>query len=153
MIISDDVPMQEIHNESNYSVPVTSPYQTTARGEYDQSSTYSSMGTDPASLWVSPDMILDSSKQYSQGGGSFGYCPQSDFQNSTSWQTYNQCEISPTSSNSNFREEAETSEDFSQYRCMSPYSVHGSYMGYYGNEDVLYEGFDLPNSLKNPKPF
>lgn len=62
VVISDDIPMQASYIESNYSIPVTPPYQTTAMGEYKHSSTYSSFGTNPASLLVSPDMILDSSK-------------------------------------------------------------------------------------------
>jgi hypothetical protein len=64
MVITDDIPIQASHicNESNYSTPITSPYQPTTMGECDQPSTYSSMGTNPASLCVSPDMILDSSK-------------------------------------------------------------------------------------------
>lgn len=69
--IQDDIPIQasNISNGSNYSTPITSPYQTTTRttaaamGECDQ---FSSMGNNynnsTASLFVSPDMILDSSK-------------------------------------------------------------------------------------------
>lgn len=71
--IQDDIPIQasNISSGSNYSTPITSPYQTTTRttaaaaatGECDQ---FSSMGNNynnsNASLFVSPDMILDSSK-------------------------------------------------------------------------------------------
>lgn len=92
-------------------------------------------------------------QEYRQGQGLSGQYPQFEFQNSTSWQTYDPYEISPTSSNSNFREEVETSDDFSRYGCLSPYSVHGSYMGFYGNEDMMNEGFDVPNGLRTPNPF
>ncbi|CDP12993.1 unnamed protein product [Coffea canephora] len=153
VVISEEIPMQASHIESNNSTPIASPHQASVMGEYDHSSTHSSMGMDPSSNWVSPDMILDSSKEYRQGQRLSGYyCPQFEFQNSTSWQTYDPYEVSPSSSNSNFREEGETSDDFTRYGCMSPYSVHGSYMGYYGNEDMLYDSFGPPNAL-NPNPF
>ncbi|CAI9095423.1 OLC1v1031376C1 [Oldenlandia corymbosa var. corymbosa] len=163
VVISDDITIQTsyVGNESNSSTPATSPYhQSTHLGgdQYDHHSnnTYSSMGTYSNNLWVSPDMILDSSKDYSQGqGGAHGsYHPQFDFQNANSMQAFNPYEISPCSSNSNFREEVEpNSDDFSRYGCMSPYTVHGSYMGYYGNEDIMYDGFDIPKSLGDPNHF
>lgn len=93
------------------------------------------------------DFNRETMQEYPQGQGASGYHPQFGFQNSTSWQACDHYETTPSSSNSNFREEVETSNDFSRYGCMSPY------MGYYGNEDMLYEGFDLPNSVQNPKPF
>lgn len=172
--ILDDIPIQasNISNGSNYSTPITSPHQTTtttraaaAMGDCDQFSIHSSMGNyNTASLFVSPDMILDSSKvtsvlclrvkefmffffsdhslkttmqEYAQANG---FNPDKGFQNSM-WQLNDQYEISPSSSNSNLREEGELCDDFSQYGCMSPYSVYGNYLGYYGN-DMLYEGYD-----------
>lgn len=63
IVITDDNPIQAsyICNESNHSTPMTSPYQPTTMGDYDQPS----MGTNnPPSLFVSPDMILDSSKVF-----------------------------------------------------------------------------------------
>lgn len=80
-----------------------------------------------------------------------GFNPEKGFQNSM-WQLNDQYEISPSSSNSNLREEGELCDDFSQYGCMSPYSVYGSYLGYYG-DDMLYEGYDQTYSLRNPEPF
>lgn len=62
VVISDVIPMQASYVESNNSTPITSPYQTPVTGEYEHSSIYSSMGTNPSSHWVSSDMILDSSK-------------------------------------------------------------------------------------------
>lgn len=41
------------HNGSTYSSPITSPHQVTPVAETE---------TNPASFWVSPDYILDSSK-------------------------------------------------------------------------------------------
>lgn len=46
------------HNESTYSSPITSPHHVTPVAEMEQSMTE----TNPASFWVSPDYILDSSK-------------------------------------------------------------------------------------------
>jgi hypothetical protein len=90
----------------------------------------------------------ESMQDYAQAHGLYA---DYGFQNSM-WQSYGQYEISPSSSNSNLREEGEPSDDFGQYGCMSPYSIYGSYMGYYGN-DMLYEGYDQTNSLRNPQPF
>ncbi|CAK9173377.1 unnamed protein product [Ilex paraguariensis] len=96
------------------------------------------MGTNPASLLVSPDLFLDSSKEYS-GGDDF---PQYEFANSmTSWQPYDRYEISPSSSFPNFREDVELSDDLSRLGCMSPYSEQGNYMGYYGDLNLSCEGF------------
>lgn len=82
-----------------------------------------------------------------------GYIPQYEFPNAmTQWQPYNQYEISPSSSFSNFTEEVEHGDGLSRFGCMSPYS---DYMGFSGNEDIPYEGYDQyhNNSLRNPKPF
>lgn len=148
--ILDDIPIQASHISigSNYSTPITSPHQKTVMGECDQPSIHSSMGNNPSSLFVSPDMILDSSKDYAQA---HDFNPDKGFQNSM-WQFHDQYEISPSTSNSNLREEGELCDDFSRYGCMSPYSVYGSYLGYYGN-DTLYDGHDQTYSLRNPGPF
>ena len=60
--ISDNVPSQASHayNESNYSSPITSPYESTRPADFE----LSSMGTNPTDFWVSPDLILDSSKVF-----------------------------------------------------------------------------------------
>ncbi|CAL5355785.1 unnamed protein product [Camellia sinensis] len=143
VMISEDMTFQSSHlcNGSNFSSPVTSPYQTMPIVEND---TFS-MGTNRSSVWVSPDLILDSSKEYPQGQGVFGYYLQHKFPNMmTQWPPHNQYEISPSSSYSNFTEEIEVGDDLSRFGCISPYSSgHTNYMGFCGNEDNMpYEGFE-----------
>lgn len=108
------------HNGSNYSTPISSPY-IIPRTEFE---TTVSMGNNSPSIWVSPELILDSSKEYSQGLVMPSDClPQCDIQNPmTSWQPYQQG-ISPSSSYSNFTE-LEHVEDLSRIGCMSPYSAN-----------------------------
>uniref|UniRef100_A0A5B6ZTL3 NAC domain-containing protein n=1 Tax=Davidia involucrata TaxID=16924 RepID=A0A5B6ZTL3_DAVIN len=111
VIISDDTPFQTSYmcNESNYSSPMV---------ECEPAS----MVTNPTNLWVSPDLILDSSKEYPQGQGVSGYFPQYEFPNPmTPWQPYDHYEISPSSSFPNSTEEVELAEDLSRFGCMSPY--------------------------------
>uniref|UniRef100_M1BH49 Nam 11 n=1 Tax=Solanum tuberosum TaxID=4113 RepID=M1BH49_SOLTU len=57
--LSDETPTQSAYmsNDSNYSTPITSPYQTTQFGDYE-----SAIGANSANLWMSSAMILDSSK-------------------------------------------------------------------------------------------
>lgn len=149
--ISDNIPSQASHayNESNYSSPMASPYEAARPVDFE----LSSRGTNPTDFWVSPDLILDSSKDYQQGQETVSeFVPQYDFANSmSSWNPYS--EISPCSSYSNFPGEVEFADDFSRIGCMSPYSGDPNYMGFYGNEDVPYEGYDQNNSLGNPKQF
>lgn len=64
---SDDISCQTSYpnnnNESRYSSPITSPhpYEVTQVPPVEPVSVDT---TDPASVWVSPDLILDSSKVY-----------------------------------------------------------------------------------------
>ncbi|GFZ15434.1 NAC domain containing protein 71 [Actinidia rufa] len=136
VIISDDTfQTNQLCNGSNFSSPVSSPYPTMPMVENEPFS----MGTNPSSLWVSPDLILDSSREFSQGQGACGYFPGYEFPNSmTQWQPYNQYEISPGSSFSNFTQGVELGDGLSRFNSMS------SYMGFYGNEDMPlpYEGFE-----------
>lgn len=57
--LSDETPTQSTYmsNDSNYSTPITSPYQTTQLGDYE-----SAIAANSANLWMPPSMILDSSK-------------------------------------------------------------------------------------------
>ncbi|PSS11618.1 NAC domain-containing protein [Actinidia chinensis var. chinensis] len=91
VIISDDTTFQtsQLCNGSNFSSPVSSPYPTMPMVENEPFS----METNPSSLWVSPDLILDSSK----------------------------CEISPSLSFSNFTEGVEIGDGLSRFNSMSPY--------------------------------
>lgn len=60
---SGDASSQASHlnNESRYSSPITSPYNVAPMGEFNQASVET---TNPSNFWISPDMILDSSKVY-----------------------------------------------------------------------------------------
>ncbi|XAR54830.1 hypothetical protein NMG60_11030136 [Bertholletia excelsa] len=142
ILVSEDATFQTSHlsNGSSFSSTVASPYHPAPIVENE---TFYS-GPNPGSFCVSPDFILDSSKEYQHGQGSSGYFPRYEFPNSmTQWPLYNQNEISSSSSYSNFAEEVELGDDLSQFGgCMSPYSGHMNYMGFCGNEDMPYEDYD-----------
>ncbi|KAJ4951623.1 hypothetical protein NE237_028455 [Protea cynaroides] len=136
-----------LHNGSNYSSPVTSPFEITRVPEFEQESNKD----DGRGLWVSPNLILDSSKDYSQGQDVGSECfHHHEFLNSkTSWQHSDSTEISPTSSYSNFMEEVDLADDLSRISCMSPYSGPINYMSLYGDEDRTYQSFNSTDSLRN----
>ncbi|KAK4803816.1 hypothetical protein SAY86_003633 [Trapa natans] len=106
--------------------------------------------TDSGSFWVSPDLILDSSKE----------CPhvhqmapelltRSEMASPMSlWRPYEHQEISPCSSLSNFPCEVELSDDFFPFG----YS-NGTYMGLSGNEGTAYNSYDLLGSLRDSNIF
>lgn len=117
----------QLCNESRYSSPITSP------SPYNVAP-MPSMDTDPSNFWLSPDMILDSSKDYSQAQDVMsGYFPQHDLSTMTPWQSFDHSEISSSSSYSNFNGEIEFSDDLSRIGCMSPYSGQGNFMDFLWN--------------------
>ncbi|CAN4127822.1 unnamed protein product [Withania somnifera] len=144
--VSDETPTQSAYmsNDSNYSTPITSPYQTTQFGDYE-----SVIGANSANFWISSAMILDSSKEYPQGQNASSYCPQYDFPNMTPWQPSEQHEFTSNSTFPNFRGEVDLYGDLSSFGCTCPYLIHGSNMDFYGNEDITYEESSDYNSSYN----
>ncbi|KAI4327260.1 hypothetical protein L6164_019743 [Bauhinia variegata] len=144
--ISSDVSSQASHmnHESRYSSPITSPCNVPPVTVFE---------TNPANFWVSPDFILDTSKDFPQVQES-EYFPQCGLSSSsTPWQSFEHTEISPSSSYSNFNGEMEFGDDYSRISCMSPYSGQGNFMDFYGDKDVSYEGYNQINSIRYPKTF
>ncbi|XP_043696256.1 NAC domain-containing protein 71-like [Telopea speciosissima] len=135
-----------LHNGSTYSSPVTSPFEIIRVPEFGQASNK----TDAKGLWVSPNLILDSSKDYPQGqdvGSEF--FQQHEFLNSVpSWQHSDSAEISIPSSYS-IMEEVDLADDLSRMSCMSPYSGPINYMNFYGDEDRTYQSFNSTDSQRN----
>ncbi|KAK7263323.1 hypothetical protein RJT34_30911 [Clitoria ternatea] len=154
--ISCDVSSQisQPNNESRYSSPITSPYNVAPMAEFNQASTE----TNPSNIWISPDMILDSSKDYPQvqdAGSEYfqGYDLPSMM---APWQSLEHPETSSSLSYSNLNGEIEFADNLSQMDCMSvmsPYSSQGNFMDFYGNGDVPYEGYDQINAISYPEPF
>ncbi|KAJ7952662.1 NAC domain-containing protein [Quillaja saponaria] len=140
--ISGDIPSQAsyLHNESRYSSPTPSPYEVAPMAQFEPAL----MEISPADFWVSPDLILDSSKDHpQQQEAASGYFPRYNFSNTmTPWQSYEHTEISHSSSYSNFNGEIELGDDLSRIGCMSPYAGQGNYMDFFGNEDVSCEGYE-----------
>ncbi|KAL9231211.1 hypothetical protein vseg_006466 [Gypsophila vaccaria] len=144
------------NSSSNYSSPISSPRATPMA----ETATAASMGTDSSNLWLLPEMILNSSKDYSPQGHemSSAYYFQSEFENSRlPYQPYQQQDASPSTSHSIFAE-FESVDDLNQFGCMSPYSADMDYMahiGYCDNVDVFYDGYDGNNALsyQNPNSF
>ncbi|KAJ8557924.1 hypothetical protein K7X08_004690 [Anisodus acutangulus] len=149
LILSDGMPTQTTYmsSDSNYSTPINSPYQTTQIGDYE-----SEMGTDAANLWMSQNMILDPSKECPQGRSVSGNYLH-ELSNSTSWQPSDQYDFTSSSSFQNFTAEVELSGDLSGYDCASPFTVHGNYMQFYGNEDISYKGYNQNDLLGNTNLF
>ncbi|GMH09230.1 hypothetical protein Nepgr_011070 [Nepenthes gracilis] len=127
------------HNESKYSSPISSPF-VAPMNEFE----ITRMGSNPANIGVSPELILDSSKEYPQGQEDLSVClPQYKYQNLISLrQPYGQQVISPSSSYSNFMADITHVDDISRIGCMSTYLGNMDYLGCGGNEDVLFGAYD-----------
>ncbi|CAN4097821.1 unnamed protein product [Withania somnifera] len=145
-VLSDNMPTQTTYmsSESNRSTPINSSYQTTRIGNFD-----SATGNDVANIWMPQ---LDPSKECPQGRCMSGNNSHV-FSISTSWQPSDQYEFISSSSFPNFGEEVELSGDLNGYGCVSPFSFHGSYMEFYGNEDIAYKGYNQNDLLGNPNLF
>ncbi|TQD73494.1 hypothetical protein C1H46_040965 [Malus baccata] len=127
-----------LNNESHYSSRATSPYEVNPMAEFEPA-----LGeTNPAYFWVSPDLILDSSKDYPQLQEAMpDYFQQYKFPSTmTPLQSYEPRE-SPSSSYSNFTGDLKMADDVHQIGGMSPY-----YVGYYGNEEMQFEGSETGDS-------
>ncbi|KAK7330879.1 hypothetical protein VNO77_25085 [Canavalia gladiata] len=151
--ISGDVSSQSSHlnNGSRYSSPIASPYNVPPVAEFNQTS----MEDNPSNFWISPDMILDSSKDYPQLQDAVSeYFPQYNLPSTmTPWQSLGHSEISPSLSHSTFNGEIEFADSLSQIGCMSPYSRQVNLMDFYGTGNIPYEGYDHINSISYPEPF
>ncbi|KAK4349615.1 hypothetical protein RND71_032370 [Anisodus tanguticus] len=143
VVLTADMPTQSTYtcNDSNYSTPITSPYES-AEGS-----------TNVANLWMSNDMILDSSKECPRGQNAHGNYPHYEFPNVTSWQPDDRIEFTSSSTFPNFRGEVELLGDLSSYGCVSPYSVDGSYKGLYDICTMSYEGYDLTKLIQKNQIF
>ncbi|KAM1450176.1 hypothetical protein ACFX2I_037440 [Malus domestica] len=132
-----------LHNDSRYSSRATSPHGVNPMAEFEPAS----RETNPADFWVSPDLILDSSKDYPQLQKAMpNYFQQYEFPSTMSpWQSYEPRE-SPSSSYSNFTGDLKMADDVNQMGGMSPFSGHTDYMGYYGNEEMQFEGSETWDS-------
>ncbi|KAI3804323.1 hypothetical protein L1987_25772 [Smallanthus sonchifolius] len=136
-IINEPVVLQtraRMGHESNLSSPLTS-FEKTSISESEPTS--STGLNNPSMFWVSPDLILDSSKERSkEQEGQFGYFTPNELPNPTSpWQPYHQFEISPSSSYSNFTEEVEQPDDLNQLGYMLQHPRTQSLTGIFENED------------------
>ncbi|OIW10877.1 hypothetical protein TanjilG_27823 [Lupinus angustifolius] len=142
--ISCDISSQasQMCNESSYSSPIASPcpYNVTPMP---------SMATNPSDFCISPDMILDSSKEYCQEHDVVsGYFPHHGLSKMTPWQSFNYTDISSSSSYSNCNGGIEFSDDISRIGCIRAcHLTHDKETSWtlYGNEDVPYEGYDQFN--------
>ncbi|KAK4794503.1 hypothetical protein SAY86_012497 [Trapa natans] len=133
--------------ESRYPSPVPSSNDIPPATEFGLAEPQE---TDSGSLWVSPDLILDSSTE----------CPrvhqmapelftQSEMTSPTSlWRPYEHQEISPCSSLSKFPGEVELIDNFFPFD-----HSNGTYMGLSAISGTAYTSYDLLSSLRGSNLF
>ncbi|XP_050231423.1 NAC domain-containing protein 71-like [Mercurialis annua] len=125
IISNEHIPCQASYPciESHHSSPIASPYQITPMSEFEP---YPTDGNH-SSLWVSPDFILDSSKDYPQVSE---YFPHFEYPGSmTPWLPYEHTDFSSyTNYTGELIEPVDDHPSRSDY--VSPYSSsgHGNYM-------------------------
>ncbi|TMW92319.1 hypothetical protein EJD97_013210 [Solanum chilense] len=143
LLLSNDMPTPStyVSGNSNYSTPTNSPYKITQIEDYDS-----------ANLWMPQNMVLDPSKECPQERSLSGNYPHM-FSNSTSWQPSDQYDFTSSSSFPNFRGEVELSGDLSGYGNVSPFSVDGSCMEFYGSGEISYNSYNQNDLLGNPYLF
>ncbi|KAG8495857.1 hypothetical protein CXB51_007713 [Gossypium anomalum] len=126
---SGDISCQTCYpnSESHYSSPITSPpHEVTQLQPFEPIS----VNIDLANVWLSPDLILDSSKDYPQICETAAqYFPQYEFPSTlTPWQQYEHSNFSPSTLYSNFGEIEHDVDD------LGLYSGHANNMDFYDNE-------------------
>ncbi|KAK1364734.1 NAC domain-containing protein [Heracleum sosnowskyi] len=109
----------------------------------------SEMANSTSSLWVSPNFILDSSKEiYSGQEGAHKNFPQNEFPKPmVPSEASEQFDISSSSSYSTFTEEFGLTDDLTLIKnsMSSPYLEHGDYMDVFGNGNMSHEGMEIWN--------
>ncbi|XP_017641249.2 NAC domain-containing protein 71-like [Gossypium arboreum] len=128
---SGDISCQTCYpnNESHYSSPITSPpHEVTQLQPFEPIS----VNIDVANVWLSPDLILDSSKDYPQICETAAqYFPQYEFPSTlTPRQQYEHSNFSPSTLYSNFGEIEHDVDD------LGLYSGHANNMDFYDNEGM-----------------
>lgn len=107
------------YSGSTYSSPVNSPYDARISGEAEPSS-------HSPSSWISPDLILDTSK----GHDATERFPSYDYSNIQASNSL--LDFSSSSTYQNFTQEFDLANDFGRVSCMSPYL----------EEDLTYQTLD-----------
>lgn len=107
------------------------------------------MANSSSSLWISPNFILDSSKEIYLGQeGVHENFQQNEFPTPmVPSEASEQFDISSSSSHSTFTEEFGLTDDFTLIKnsMSSPYSEHVDYMDFFGNGNMSHEGMGTWN--------
>ncbi|KAF9625123.1 hypothetical protein IFM89_019212 [Coptis chinensis] len=135
-----------LYGGSSYSSPVNSPYDTRRFSDLEPTS----VETHLSSPWMSPHLILDTSKVYSEGRDVSQRLPRNDYSNMPEpRQSCSSLEFSAPPSYSNVTEEVDLVNDFGQVSCMSPYMEPTNYMAAGGDGDITYQSFDQTDFLRH----